>query len=160
VKLNNILLVGGIALLAYTVGGRKASPSLSPSSEPVPPTSPDIVATPGVTQVVNPHGNTITTMTQGQVVSHIQASNGVNTPIALNWQGNPLLTAYQANYAITGKLPSGIRAGEMNLSQTFVTARQPTTSAEHEAATHTNAIRALSESTGISQSEAFDRLNR
>ena len=169
-KLTDMLLVGGIGILAYALYRASADSGGSPSSDTVSPTTSPSVVTPvaepvipNTTQVVNKYGQTVNTRTQAQEITQIQHNNGVNTPIAVNWNNNPLFTAYQAGGTVTPGIVSAENAAKLRYTsptQTFVSARQPTNAIEHEAATHTNAIRALSESTGISQSEAFDRLNR
>jgi hypothetical protein len=72
-------------------------------------------------------------------VSNILTREGANTTYYQNINNNPLEVAYTVGYSITGPLPAGIRANEMNLTQTYVSARPPANELERRQAQLSNA---------------------
>lgn len=70
-------------------------------------------------------------------VSNILTRYGTSG-VTLQDTGNPLEVAYTYGINITGTLPAGIRTNEMNLSQTYVSARRPANEEESEAARRAN----------------------
>lgn len=165
-KTMDLVLLAGLALLALG-GSASLSPSgSSGSAAPANQITGQTYITPTGQRKTTPNAAT------AHQVAGIQKIEGANTPITVGVGGNPLFVAYQPGGTVTPNVlfsgsSTNVASAYGNLTKlrisapsTFISARQPTTSAEHEAATHTNAIRALSESTGISQSAAFDLLNK